>query len=94
MEVKWMEQNIDNKKKVIDRLSRAIGHLEAIRRMVEEDRDCTEVLVQISAVRTAVNNVGRMMLLDHIACCVKHALESGDESVLADLNTAVNRFVK
>lgn len=35
MEVKWMEQNIDNKKKVIDRLSRAIGHLEAIRRMVE-----------------------------------------------------------
>ena len=64
MEVKWMEQNIDNKKKVIDRLSRAIGHLEAIRRMVEEDRNCTEVLVQISAVRTAVNNVGRMMLLD------------------------------
>ncbi|MBS7224014.1 MAG: metal-sensing transcriptional repressor [Clostridiaceae bacterium] len=89
-----MEQNIDNKKKVIDRLSRAIGHLEAIRRMVEEDRNCTEVLVQISAVRTAVNNVGRMMLLDHIDCCVKHAVENGDKSALEDLNTAVSRFVK
>ena len=76
MEVKWMEQNIDNKKKVIDRLSRAIGHLEAIRRMVEEDRDCTEVLVQISAVRTAVNNVGRMMLLDH---CLLYTSDAADE---------------
>lgn len=89
-----MNQSYDNKKKVLDRLSRAIGHLEAIRRMVEEDRDCADVLVQISAVRTAVNNVGRMMLLDHIDRCVAHAVESGDKTALEDLNTAVSRFVK
>lgn len=89
-----MEHNHADKKKVLDRLSRAIGHLEAIRRMVEEDRDCSEVLVQIAAVRTAVNNVGRIILLDHINHCVVHAVESGDQTTLEDLNTAVNRFVK
>ena len=61
---------------------------------VEEDRDCSEVLVQIAAVRTAVNNVGRIILLDHINHCIVHAVENGDQKALDDLNTAVNRFVK
>lgn len=89
-----MEHSHTDKKKVLDRLSRAIGHLDAIRRMVEEDRDCSEVLVQIAAVRTAVNNVGRIILLDHINHCIVHAVENGDQKALDDLNTAVNRFVK
>ena len=89
-----MEHSHTDKKKVLDRLSRAIGHLEAIRRMVEEDRDCSEVLVQIAAVRTAVNNVGRIILLDHINHCIVHAVENGDQKALDDLHTAVNRFVK
>ena len=89
-----MEHSHTDKKKVLDRLSRAIGHLEAIRRMVEEDRDSSEVLVQIAAVRTAVNNVGRIILLDHINHCIVHAVENGDQKALDDLNTAVNRFVK
>ena len=47
-----------NNKAIINRLSRAIGHLEAVKRMVEENRDCSEVLIQISAVRSAINNKG------------------------------------
>ena len=43
-------------KAVLNRLSRAIGHLESIRRMVEDGRDCTEVLIQLSAVKSAINN--------------------------------------
>ena len=49
---------------VINRLSRAIGHLESVRRMVEDGRDCSEVLVQIAAVKSAVNNVGKVILKD------------------------------
>jgi len=49
-----------NSKAVSNRLSRAIGHLESIRRMVEDGRDCTEVLVQLSAVKSAVNNAGKL----------------------------------
>ena len=53
----------ENTKAVINRLSRAIGHLESIRRMVEEGRDCSEVLIQLSAVKSAINNTGKVILL-------------------------------
>lgn len=89
-----MEISPTKKKQAIDRLGRAIGHLEAVRRMVETDRDCGEVLVQIAAVRTAVNNVGRVLLLDQIDRAVAQALETGDRAALDALETVVNRFVK
>ena len=79
---------------VLDRLSRAIGHLESIKRMVEEGRDCSEVLIQIAAVRSAVNNVGKIILQDHIQHCVADALQTGDQQVLNDLSAAIDQFVK
>ena len=81
-------------KQVLDRLSRAIGHLESIKRMVEEGRDCSEVLIQIAAVRSAVNNVGKIILQDHIQHCVADALQTGDQQVLNDLSAAIDQFVK
>ena len=62
-----------NSKAVSNRLSRAIGHLESIRRMVEDGRDCTEVLVQLSAVKSAVNNAGKVILQDYIEHCIADA---------------------
>ena len=64
--------------KVINRLSRAIGHLESIRTMVEEGRECSEVLIQIAAVKSAVNNIGKLILQDHIEHCVIDAVATGD----------------
>ncbi len=81
-------------KKVLDRLSRAIGHMEAVKKMVEEGRDCSEILVQIAAVRSAVNNIGKIILKDHIDHCVVDAMETGDRKVLEDLSEAIDRFVK
>ena len=81
-------------KKVLDRLSRAIGHMEAVKKMVEEGRDCSEILVQIAAVRSAVNNIGKIILKDHIDHCVMDAVETGDRKVLEDLSEAIDRFVK
>ena len=49
-------------KAVLNRLSRAIGHLESIKRMVEDGRDCSEVLIQLSAVKAAINNTGKVIL--------------------------------
>jgi len=81
-------------KKIINRMSRAIGHMESIKRMVEEGRDCSEILIQISAVRSAINNVGKIILQDHINNCVVDAVETGDKKVLEDLNSAVDKFLK
>ena len=81
-------------KKVLDRLSRAAGHIEAIKKMVEEGRDCSEVLIQLAAVRSAINNTGKIILQDHISHCVAAALETGDQKVLDDLSRAIDQFVK
>lgn len=80
--------------KVLHRLSRAIGHLESIKTMVEEGRDCSEVLIQIAAVRSAVNNIGKLILRDHIEHCIVDAVETGDKQVLQELSEAIDQFVK
>ena len=50
------------KKAVINRISRAIGHLESIKRMIERDEDCSQVLIQLAAVKSAINNTGKVVL--------------------------------
>jgi len=79
---------------VINRLSRAIGHLESVKKMVEEDRDCSDVLIQIAAVKSAVNNIGKIILKDHISHCVVDAAATGDQKVLEDLSLAIDQFMK
>lgn len=83
-----------NTKAVLNRLSRAIGHLESIRRMVEDGRDCSEVLIQLSAVKSAINNTGKVILQDHIEHCIVDAVESGDHEALEELSRAIDRLVK
>ncbi|OAA91182.1 metal-sensing transcriptional repressor [Clostridium ljungdahlii] len=86
------KHNHPNNKAVVNRLSRIIGHLEAVKRMVEEGRDCSEVIIQISAVRSALNNTGKVILKDHINHCVKDAVEKNDTQVLDNLNNAIDKF--
>ncbi|MBR0541864.1 MAG: metal-sensing transcriptional repressor [Clostridia bacterium] len=83
-----------NTKAVINRLARAIGHLEKVKRMVENGEDCSEVLIQLSAVRSAINNTGKIILQDHIEHCLVDAVESGDLEAIEDLNEAIERFIK
>ena len=79
---------------VVNRLSRAIGHLESVKRMVERGEDCTEVLVQLAAVISALNSTGRVILKDHIAHCIVDAVESGDNEAVDSLNQAIDRFMR
>lgn len=83
-----------NTKAVLNRLSRAIGHLESIKRMVEDGRDCSEVLIQLSAVKSAINNTGKVILKDHIEHCMVDAVETGDHQAIEELTEAIERFIK
>ena len=83
-----------NTKAVINRLARAIGHLEKVKKMVENGEDCSEVLIQLSAVRSAINNTGKIILQDHIEHCLVDAVESSDTEAITELNEAIERFVK
>ncbi|MBQ3222340.1 MAG: metal-sensing transcriptional repressor [Clostridia bacterium] len=89
-----MAHSHEHTKAVENRLSRVIGHLESIRSMVREDRDCTEILIQIAAVKSAVNNIGREILKEHIAHCIVDSARSGDEKAIGELNDALDRFMK
>jgi len=79
---------------VLNRLSRAIGHLQSVRRMVEEGRDCSEVLVQIAAVRSAIDNTGKIILQDHLKHCIIDAAHEGDQKAIDDLCQAIDKYMK
>ena len=80
-------------KAVLNRLSRAIGHLESVRKMVEDGRDCTAVLVQLAAVRSALNNTAKVILKDHVEHCLADAVEHGDMEAIAQLARAIEQFM-
>jgi DNA-binding FrmR family transcriptional regulator len=84
----------ENQKAVINRLSRALGHLEKVKRMVEDGVDCSEVLVQLSAVRSALDNTGKVILKDHMRHCIVDAVAAGDEDAIDDLCKAIDKFLK
>lgn len=79
---------------VKNRLSRAIGHLESVKKMVEDERDCSEVLVQLAAVRAALGSVSRIILKDHIEHCIVHAVEENDMEAISELENAIDKLLK
>ena len=79
---------------VSNRLARAIGHLEAVRAMVEDGRDCSEVLVQLAAVRSALAATSRIILKDHMEHCIEDAIEQHDQRATEELEHAIDKLIK
>ena len=92
------EHSPEENARLVNRMARIIGHANSIKTMIETNRNCTEVLIQIAAVRSALNNLGKIILAEHIEECMIDAVNSEDEDekaeVLADLMDAINKFVK
>lgn len=61
--------------------------------MVENQRDCTEVLIQLSAVQSAINNTAKIILKDHIQNCMMDAVYQNDQQALNDLNDVIEKFM-
>lgn len=83
----------DNKA-LINRFSRAIGHLESVKKMVIDGKECSDILIQLSAVNSAINGIGKNILIEHINVCVLDAFKTGDKKTIDDLNDAINKFIK
>jgi len=81
-------------KAVLNRMAKLIGHLESTKRMIENGRDCSEVLIQLSAVDSAIKAVGRIILKDHIEHCIVEAVKEGDKQSIEELNKAIDQFLK
>ena len=79
---------------VINRLARAEGHLRGVRGMVEQGAPCPDVLMQIAAVRAALDRVARIVLSDHMESCLRTATEGeAGDAAWADLKKALDRYI-
>jgi DNA-binding FrmR family transcriptional regulator len=78
---------------MVARMARVEGHVRAIRTMLAEDRDCPDVLIQLAAVRSALDRVARMVFEDHLDSCIVDAVESGQaETKIAEIKQAFARY--
>lgn len=80
-----------HEKQVKVRLAKIVGHIQSVKNMYEEGRECTEVLNQISAVRSALNSVGKLILKDHLNHCIID--NHNDEEALEALNKAIDKML-
>ena len=62
--------------------------------MIEDGRDCSEVLVQLSAVNSAVRGVGKVILKDHLEHCIVEAVQQDDREAIDKLNKAIDQFIR
>ena len=77
------------------RLKKIAGQIAAIDRMIDEDVPCEDILIQVNAVKNAVHNVGRIILVGHINHCVKDGIVHGDaDKTLEDFAKVLNQFSK
>ena len=84
----------EDKKAVLNRISRAAGHLEKVKNMVKNDADCSDVLIQLAAVKSALNNTGKVILKNHIDHCIVDAVENDDTEAINALHDAIDKFIK
>lgn len=75
-------------------MAKAIGHLQAVKNMVERGADCSRVLIQLAAVRSALGSTGKIILKEHIEHCLVDAIETGDKETVQQLNRAIDQFIK
>lgn len=83
----------EEKKRQLTRISRIIGHLEHVKKMIEADEDCSDVLNQLSAVRSAIRGLGKEIINEHISHCICHAVEDGDSKAIEDFQSAIEKFI-
>lgn len=83
----------EEKKKQINRLSKAIGHLQHVKGLIESDEDCSAVLIQLSAVESALHNLGKEIINEHMTHCIIHAIEDGNMEAVMEFREAIKKFM-
>ncbi|WP_271398681.1 metal-sensing transcriptional repressor [Salinicoccus roseus] len=85
----------EEKDKVMNRLKRIEGQVRGIQKMVDEDRYCVDILVQISAIQSALKNVGYTVTERHMKHCVTDAITKGEgEDSIEELMAVLKQFSK
>ena len=81
-------------KAIINRISKSIGHWESVKKMLENQRDCADVLIQLAAVRAEINSTGKILLKEHMEHCIVEAVQENDQDAIERMNKAIDMFMK
>ena len=87
-------RNDEEKKALMNRLSRIEGQIRGIRGMVEKDAYCTDILIQVSAVSAALGSFNKELLGEHIRTCVSDGIKNGDEEKVDELIALLGKLLK
>ncbi len=90
--IKHTPRDVELKRGLTRRLNRAIGQLNGVKAMVEEDRYCGDVLTQLSAAECAIKSISRLVLQDHLETCVVERVQQGDTEVIDELMGLLKQF--
>jgi CsoR family transcriptional regulator, copper-sensing transcriptional repressor len=82
------------KNNLITRLNRIEGQIRGVKGLIEKDTYCDDVITQISAIQSALNSVGKILLEGHLKTCVLERIQEGDEEVLDELMVTVKKLMK
>ena len=82
----------EEKKRIISRLNRIGGQVQGITKMIENDAYCNDVLVQLSAVKSAVKSLSTYILENHLYTCVARDLENGETDTIDEIVSLFKRF--
>lgn len=83
----------EEKKKQVNRLAKAIGHLQHVKGLIENDEDCAQVLMQLAAVESALHNLGKEIINEHMTHCITHAIEDGDMKAVEEFQKAIKKYM-
>lgn len=91
---KTKERSPQEYKKLINRLNRIEGQVRGVKRMVEEDTYCTDILVQVAAVNAALNSFNKELLANHIRTCVADDIREGNDETIEELVVTLQKLMK
>lgn len=91
---KTKHRSEDEYKALLNRLSRIEGQVRGIRKMVESDTYCTDILTQVSAVQAALNAFNRELLASHIRTCVADDIRNGKDETIDELVFTLQKMMK
>lgn len=82
------------RKNVVNRLAKIEGHVRSVKEMAASGRNCGDLLIQIAAIRSALDSCGKVILKDHLEGCVVEAVKEGDDTVIEKLNDAIDKYIR
>ncbi|MBQ8183215.1 MAG: metal-sensing transcriptional repressor [Clostridia bacterium] len=91
---KTKQRSEDEHKALINRLNRIEGQIRGIKKMVETDTYCTDILIQVSAVNAALNAFNKELLANHIRTCVADDIKNGNDSTIDELVVTLQKLMK